>query len=117
VSLSKTKVPFGPKTVTLRFTLSEGGTAKLVFLRRLPGKRRGTACVKSTRKLRKAKSCTRLVRLKTLQAGAVTGQNKIRLSIKGRPVGRYNVTLTVVDAAGNAAKAVTRTLAIAKKRR
>jgi hypothetical protein len=115
VSLSKTKVPFGTKTVTLRFTVNEGGTAKLVFSRRLPGKRRGTACVKPTRKLRKAKKCTRFLRLKTIQAGAVTGQNKIRLGIKSRPVGSYSATLTVVDTAGNRAAPLTRRLTITKK--
>jgi streptogramin lyase len=117
VSLSKTKVPFGTKTVTLRFTVNEGGTAKLVFSRRLPGKRRGTACVKPTRKLRKAKKCTRFLRLKTIQAGAVTGQNKIRLGIKSRPAGSYSATLTVADTAGNRAAPLTRRLTITKKRK
>jgi streptogramin lyase len=117
VSFSKTKVRVGTKSVSFRFTLNEEATASLGFSRRLPGKRRGKACIKPTRKLRKAKSCTRLVRRETIEVSATAGQNTIRLGIKSRPVGRYSATLTVVDAAGNRAAPVTRALTIAKKRR
>jgi hypothetical protein len=114
---TKAKVPAGTKFATFHFTLSEAGTAKLVLSRHLTGRRRGKACVKPTSKLRKAKSCTRLVRVKTIQAAATAGNNTIRLTIKGRPVGRYSVALTVADAASNAAAPVTRTLTITKKRK
>jgi streptogramin lyase len=117
VALSKTKLPVGTRTVTLRFTLSEAGSAQLVVSRRLPGRRRGTACVKPTRKLRKAKRCTRLVRVKTVKANAVAGANAVRIAIRTLRPGRYGVTLTVADGAGNRANPVTRTFTITKRRR
>jgi hypothetical protein len=116
-ALSKTRLPFGTKTVTLRFTLSEGGSAQLILSRHLPGRRRGAACVKPTRKLRKAKRCTRLVRVKTVKANAVAGANAVRIAIKGLRRGHYGVTLAVADSAGNRANPVTRTFTITKKKR
>src|SRR6478752_6030745 len=62
VKLTKVKVPAGTATVTLRFTVSEAGSATIVISRRLPGRRRGAKCVKPTKKLSRAKRCTRLVR-------------------------------------------------------
>src|SRR3954464_10453100 len=49
------------------FASGEPGTAMLVLKRRLPGKRRGSACVKPTRKLRKAKSCARFATVKSVK--------------------------------------------------
>jgi streptogramin lyase len=116
VGLSKTKVPLGTKSISLRFTLSEPGTATVVLSRRAPGKRRGKSCVKPTRKLRKAKACTRLVRLKNLSLNAIAGQNTAKLSLRGRRRGHYVVALTVADTVGNRAAPVTKTLRITKKR-
>ena len=39
--LTKVKVPAGTATITLRFTVSEAGSATIVISRRLPGRRRG----------------------------------------------------------------------------
>jgi hypothetical protein len=113
---AKAKVPAGTKFVTLRFTIGEPGTAMLVLKRRLPGKRRGNACVKPTRKLRRAKSCARFATVKSVRTTAVAGQNAIRLRIRTLPRGSYRATLTAADAAGNQAVPLTRTLTITKKR-
>jgi streptogramin lyase len=114
--LSKSNVPAGTTAVTFRFATNEAGTANVVLSRRLPGRRRGTACVKPTRKLRHAKRCNRLVRVRTVNQSAVAGANAVRLRIKTLPAGRYRATLTVADAAGNRAAPVSRTLTITKKR-
>jgi streptogramin lyase len=116
VRLSKAKVPAGTRSISLRFTLSEPGTATVVLSRRAPGKRRGKSCVRPTRKLRKAKACTRLVRLKNLSLNAIAGQNTAKLSLRGRRRGHYVVALTVADTVGNRAAPVTKTLRITKKR-
>jgi virginiamycin B lyase len=116
VKLSRKKVPAGTKSVSLRFTLSEPGTATIVLSRRAAGRRRGKACVKPTRKLRRAKPCTRLVRAKTLRLSALAGQNTAKLSLRGQRRGRYVVALTVADTAGNRAAPVNRTLVIAARR-
>jgi streptogramin lyase len=101
---------------TLRFTLSEAGTARAVLARAAAGKRRGKACVKPTRKLRKAKRCTRFVRVKVVSAPAIAGQNAIRLPKQTRP-GRYRVVITATDAAGNRGTPVTRAFTVNKKRK
>jgi streptogramin lyase len=112
VRLSKTT-----KTVTLRFTLSEPGTATLVLSRRAAGKRRGKACVKATHKLRKAKRCTRLVRIRTISTAATAGVNTIRIKTRSLRKGGYRAALTVSDAVGNRAAPITRKFKITKKPR
>ena len=112
---AKSIVKAGTKSVAFRFTLSEAGSAKLVLSRRSPGRRRGASCVKPTRKLRKAKRCTRLVPVRTATSSATAGQNTLRLRVRGLRVGRYVATLTVSDAAGNNAAPIRRKLRIVKR--
>jgi virginiamycin B lyase len=117
VRLSKAKLRVGTKRVALRFTLSEAGTASVVLSRRLSGRRHGKACVKPTRKLRRAKRCTRLRRLKRVTVAVAAGANTVRLSLRSLKPGSYGVTLVVTDAAANQAAPVTRTLRIVKRRK
>jgi streptogramin lyase len=112
---ARSTVKAGTKTVVFRFTLSEAGSAKLVLSRRLPGRRRGARCVKPTRRLRGAKRCTRLVPVRTATIAAIAGSDTIRLRVRGLPAGRYVATLTVADAAGNAAAPITRKLRIVRR--
>ena len=98
------------------FTLTEPAAAKLVVSRRLAGKRRGKACVRPTRTLRKARSCVRLVGVERISAAGKAGKNAIALRTKGLAIGRYSAALTVTDAAGNRAAAVTRTFTITPKK-
>jgi streptogramin lyase len=116
--LAKTRVPVGTASITLRFTVNEAGTATIAISKRLKGRRSGGRCVKPTRKLRRAKRCTRLARVKTVHVTTIAGANSVKLRIKTLKRGSYAVALTAADAAGNRTKSpVTRTLTIAKKRR
>jgi hypothetical protein len=115
LKLSKTKIRRGTKTITLRFTSTEAGTAQVILNRRLPGRRRGAACVQPTHRLRKAKRCTRNVRVRTIRQSVVAGANTIRLTVKGLPVGRYVVALLDLDAAGNQATTPALTLTIRRR--
>jgi virginiamycin B lyase len=110
-------VPAGTTTVTLRFTVSEAGTATIVISKRLKGRRSGARCVKPTRKLRKAKHCTRLKRVKAIQLSTTAGANSVKLRIKTLTRGKYGVALTAADAAGNRAAPVTRALSVTTKKR
>lgn len=89
-------------------------TAKTVFkvARRSRGVLSGGRCVAPTRRLARAKPCTRWVRLRAgFKRTDVTGANKFRFSgrIGGRPLapGRYRLTATPKDAAGTAGSADT----------
>ena len=117
VALTKTKVRAGTTSVTLRFTVSEAGTATIVISKRLKGRRRGTRCVTPTRKLRKARRCTRLKRVRTVPVATTAGANSVKLRIKTLTRGSYGVALTAADAAGNRTKPVTRTLSVTTKKR
>jgi streptogramin lyase len=115
VALSKKKFRAGTKTVTLRFTVDEAGTARVTVSRRALGRRRGKACVKPTTRLRKAKPCTRNVRVSAVSVNAVSGKNAVRISTAKRVPGVYNVIVMVTDAAGNASLPIGRTFTITRK--
>lgn len=117
--LSAASFRTGVKGTRLTFSSSEAGTAKLVLSRKAAGRRKGTACVKPTRKLRRARSCTRLVRVKTISRSITAGANSIVIAPAGLAPGSYSATLTVTDAAGNAGAPVTKGFVVkrAPKRR
>ena len=83
----------------IRFSLSEAAKATLTINRLLKGRRSGKRCVKSTAKLRKAKRCTRHVKVRSQVVTGTVGTN----TVKGKALapGTYEVLLTAVDAAGN----------------
>ncbi len=89
----------------IRFTLSEAATVTLRFQRARAGKRKGRACVKPTRALRRAKTCVRYRTVRTRRAAGTAGANRIAFNAKfgtaKLPAGRYRVTLSAKDAAGN----------------
>jgi hypothetical protein len=93
---------------TFRYTLSEGATVKIAIAERRPGRRRGRRCVAPTRKLRKAKRCTRLIARGTLTRVSLQGANKVaftgRIGRKALRRGSYQASLTATDAAGNSSK-------------
>lgn len=115
--LSLASFPAGVKGTQLAFTSSEGGTAKLVLSRKVAGKRKGKACVKPTRKLRGARSCTRLVTARTITKAVTSGVNTIAVSAKGLAPGSYSATLTITDAAGNAGAPVTKRFVVTRAAR
>lgn len=114
--LSKTAFARGAKGVTFGFRSSEAGSARLVISRRLAGKRKGKACVRPTRTLRRARSCTRLVPVKTITKPVTGGANALAVPTTSPAPGRYTATLTVTDAAGNAAAAVAKTFTVTRPR-
>src|SRR6185503_8128882 len=97
---------------TFRFRLSENAAVRIVVARKLAGRRKGKRCVAPTRKLRRAKRCSRFKTKHTLRrAKGVAGLNRVAYSgrvgtTKLRP-GTYRATLTATDAAGNRSRART----------
>jgi hypothetical protein len=99
------------QSAKLTFSLSESASVQVVLQKATAGRKRGTSCVKSTAKLRKAKPCVRFVTLvttrKSLSKGAATVRVGQRLA-----AGSYRVTITAKDGSGNRAKAATATFKI-----
>lgn len=79
-SISRRAFRPGTKGISLRFTLSEAATATITIVRKDPGKRTGAKCVVPTKKLKRARSCTRLVNVRVLSARAKAGANAVPLA-------------------------------------
>jgi uncharacterized repeat protein (TIGR01451 family) len=104
--LSKAKVG-----TTIRFSLPEAATVKLVFARPKAGRKSGRRCVKPSPRNARGKRCTRFVAAGLLRVRAHAGGNKVRfqgrLSRRKRLTpGRYRLTLTAKDSFGNSSKPV-----------
>jgi hypothetical protein len=94
----------------LRYRLSEAATARFTIERAAKGRRKGRRCVAPTKKSRKARRCTRYVRLKGgFSRKSTAGLNGFRFTarLRGRKLrpGRYRLALVATDAAGNRSKA------------
>ncbi|HEX7291100.1 MAG TPA: hypothetical protein VF250_08250 [Conexibacter sp.] len=105
---------------TLRLTLSEDATVRIRFERKLPGRRTaGGRCVRP-RRAPHGRRCKRFKRIGAQTRAGVRGPN--RLAIGGRigrrtiPAGRYRLTITAGDAAGNVSRPVRRTLTVTSRR-
>ncbi len=107
------------KGTTFRYTLSEPATVKLTISRRLTGRRSGKRCIAPTRRLRKAKKCTRTLNRGTLNRTSHQGANSVafsgRIGSTKLSPGRYQATLTATDTARNTSKTKTITFTIAKR--
>ena len=95
-----------------RFRLSEAASVRIAISRETRGKRKGRRCVKPSRRLRRARSCTRLVSAGTLvRTRRPAGANRIAFSgaIGRRSLSRgsYQAVLVATDAAGNRSRART----------
>jgi hypothetical protein len=103
------------------FALSEKASVKIVFARRTSGRRSGKKCVKPTKKLRRAKTCTRITTVGSLKRAGVAGKNSIAFTKKvGKKTlkpGSYQATFTPTDAAGNRGTARTVKFTIKKAAR
>jgi hypothetical protein len=110
--LARTKAGF-------RATLSEPARLTITISRRDAGRRAGQACKKPTRKLRKARKCTRLTKIGSLTVAGRRGANAIAFKDKvGRrtlKAGAYQATFAARDAAGNASTAKTVRFTVKKK--
>ncbi len=93
----------GRRGTTFTYTLSKAATVKIVIVQRLAGRRQGKRCVTPTRRLRRARACTRIFVRGTLTRRS--GQGAGRLVFSGRigrrtlSPGRYTATITATDAA------------------
>jgi hypothetical protein len=117
---SLTALTLSPKTLkskaTLTFKLSEAATVTITFGLKSAGKRHGKSCVKPTAKLKRAKSCTRLVTKATLTKALPKGAAKLSLTkkvgTKTLSKGAYTLTVTAVDAAKNKGRSTTVSLTV-----
>ena len=91
---------------SVRYTLTEAARVRFSVQRRTTGRRVGRRCVKTTRRNRSRRRCTRLVSVRGsfTHAGAA-GQNRFRFSgrVRRRALrrGRYRLVARAVDPAGN----------------
>jgi hypothetical protein len=91
----------------LSYTLSEAATVRFGLAKASTGRRVGRKCVRRTRRNSKRRHCTRFTTVGRAFAGpGAAGPNSLTLpKIRGRKLGagRYRLTMTVTDAAGNSA--------------
>lgn len=109
---SKKKKKTAASGTVVSYKIDEAAKVTFTVQRPEPGRRKGKSCVKPTKKLAKAKPCTRYVPFKATftrtikKAGpdhfAFTG----RLAGKPLPRGSYRLSLVAVDAAHNKAAPV-----------
>jgi Tol biopolymer transport system component len=108
-----------PAGARFKWRLSEAATVTLRIDRKLPGRRKGRRCVKPTRKLQKAKKCTRLSRVGTLRRKAALGPGGTafsgRIGRKKLAPGSYRAVVGSEDAAGNASGNRTVTFKIVRR--
>jgi Tol biopolymer transport system component len=99
--------------------LSEAATVTVRIDRALAGRRKGRRCVKPTRKLRKAKKCTRYTRAGTLTRTAAAGAGGTafsgRIGRKALKPGKYRALVNATDAAGNKARQRTLSFTVVKR--
>lgn len=118
--VAKKKKKKTPAGTTLSYTLSEIATTSIAVQKAAAGRRSGTACVKPTSKLKKAKAkkCPRYVVIKTLTRLQLAGANKV--SFSGRigktklKVGKYRFLITAQDANGNVSAPTKKSFTIVK---
>jgi hypothetical protein len=96
------KLKLGTKTT---FTLDRAATVRFTVERRTVGRRSGKRCVAPTKKNRKAKKCTRYVRLKgRLDRASTAGKNSFKFTRrwngKKLPPGSYRLVGSALNAAG-----------------
>ncbi|MBJ7332137.1 MAG: hypothetical protein JHC95_19735, partial [Solirubrobacteraceae bacterium] len=106
---------------TLRFTLSEAAKVTLTFAQPKAGRRVGRTCRKTTAKNRSKPRCTIANVRGTLTVYGRAGANAIlfkgQLSKARRlALGRYLLTATAVDPAGNAGTQASRRFALTRDR-
>ncbi|MDQ6749909.1 MAG: FG-GAP-like repeat-containing protein [Actinomycetota bacterium] len=107
------------KGTTFRYTLSEAGTVKVTIAQRLAGRRKGKRCVAPTRKLRKARKCTRVLNRGTLTRVSHVGKNSVafsgRIGSRKLSPGSYLATIIATDAAKNSSTPRTISFTIVKR--
>ena len=96
------------KGTTFTYTLSEPATVTIAIAQRQSGRRRGRKCIAPSKKLGKARKCTRIVKKGALKRTSRQGANRVaftgRIASRALKPGSYQATLTATDAAKNASK-------------
>jgi hypothetical protein len=91
----------------IAYNLSEAATVTFKLEKATKGRRVKGKCVRQTRRNRKRPSCTRFVTVgRNFPGPGAVGANQVALpKVRGRKLGagRYRLTMTVTDAAGNSA--------------
>jgi hypothetical protein len=105
-SIARRKPPVGTR---VRYRLSEAATARFTIQRAAKGRKKGHRCVRPTKKNRKAKRCTRYVKLKgSFSRISKAGLNSFRFTgrLRGKKLrpGRYRLVMVATDAAKNKSK-------------
>jgi virginiamycin B lyase len=112
-ALAAKKTPVG---TNFKFTLSEAASVELKMEKRLPGKRHGVACVKPRRELNSKKNCVRYRTAGVLNRISAIGANTVpfsgRIGKRALSPGRYRLSVTATDAAGNASAVATTTFGV-----
>lgn len=94
-----------PAGTTIRYSVSEASRVTFAIARRTTGRRVGSRCVRSTRRNRSRRKCTRFVAGRTLTRRAPAGANQLRFTgrvgTRKLGVGRYRFAIVATDAAGN----------------
>jgi hypothetical protein len=103
---------------TVRYTLSEAAAARFTVVRRLPGRRVRSRCLKPSAQRRGAR-CTRLVAVRgSFTHEGQAGANHFRFTgwLRSRPLspGKYLMRGTATDAAGNRSAQVALTFRIVR---
>ncbi len=107
------------KGTTFGYTLSKAATVRIVIAQASSGRRRGKRCVAPTRKLGKARKCTRIITKGTLTRTSHQGKNRVafsgRIGSKALKPGRYQATITATDPAKNTSKPQTISFTIVRR--
>ena len=96
----------------LLFTSDEDATVLVRITRLLDGRRKGKRCVAPTRKIRRAKRCTRRGPSSTITSTTGAKGGSTRLNTRLLRKGRYEISITARDAAGNTSKPIRRALTV-----
>jgi PKD domain len=121
-SFTATRGRFAVKRGTsFRYTLSSAARSTRISIDALlPGKRSGRSCVKPTKKLARAKGCTRTVATGGISGPAAAGRNTLawdgRLNRKALAPGRYKATARATDRFGRLSNTKTLTFTIVASR-
>jgi hypothetical protein len=90
------------RVIAFRYALSGAGkSVRITVEALLPGKRSGSRCVAPSRRLRRARGCTRIVSKGSLTGPATAGANTLAFAgkVKGKslPPGSYRATIRATD--------------------
>jgi hypothetical protein len=93
---------------TFVYSLSELARVQIAIQGASTGRRKGRSCVKTTRRNRKGKKCTRYATVGTLTRAGQPGANALpfsgRIGRKALKPAKYRARFTATDAAGNVAR-------------